>query len=322
MTHHAQLDPIMVALIDRLPAADEPFTTGDRERWVAAMDAALQFLYPPEWAPEARKRLRGHLAQQVAEERAKAGVTIAGVSAPEVAEALRTAKAKRDAADHFPTIEAPPGGIILAGPLREPVLVVPDPESATRHVEGTLGEYMQGVAKLVNAEMRDRLPDGCEVAIDTAPLLEEASSRTTVETTVDAVDDATSPDPGGETTTGADDAEATSSPLPAGPDSAPTKPGSVDPAPTNPPTPPPPTPGPDPDLAPPEIVERLPGQKRQFTNRQKANLVRRCVREGTEVVADAEQLASGTLNRWMREFHHVVLATQESMGIAPPRGRS
>ncbi len=69
------------------------------------------------------------------------------------------------------------------------------------------------------------------------------------------------------------------------------------------------------------IAPPKPGEKRQFTNRQKANIVRRCVKEGVEVVADAEQLAAGTLNRWMREFHHVVLATQDAMG-APPRGRS
>lgn len=51
-------DPLLLALVDRLPRTDEPFPTGDRERWVAAMDAALQFLYPPEWTPEARRRAR------------------------------------------------------------------------------------------------------------------------------------------------------------------------------------------------------------------------------------------------------------------------
>lgn len=56
--HLRHVDPLLLALVDRLPRADEPFPTGDRERWVAAMDAALQFLYPPEWTSGARRRAR------------------------------------------------------------------------------------------------------------------------------------------------------------------------------------------------------------------------------------------------------------------------
>lgn len=243
MTTH---DPILVHLFDRLPAEGQPFTTGDRERWIAAMDAALQFLYPPEWTQEARRR------------------------------------AKKAAAAHFPTIIAPPGGVTIAGPVSEPVLIVPvdaqKPSLADPHY---LGPPTGGV--FVPAE------------IDLPP--EEAPSTTTF---ADAVDDAGS-SVGDETTTGAGPAAATSSPgtpVVSPPESARTSPSSGDPAPARSRQPK----GEPVRIVPPRIPPPQEGRKRHFTADQKGAILRRVVREGMPAVQADTLVHESTLNRWIREM--------------------
>lgn len=267
-----QRDPLVNALVELLPATGEMFTTGDRERWVAAMDSALQFLYPPEWAPEARRRAREAAAAQ------------------------------------FPTITAPTRGKVTIGVPPEgfePVLIVPnrdpvpagDIEAMRRHVERTLGEYGKGLT----------------VDIDTTPLIEEAPSTTSAA----VVDD----ESGGEASagSGAGPAPDTSFARSVGspPVTAPTSPYTAERAPT--------------------LAERLaakglvsdvevPGRidppKPTLTKRQRANFVRQCVRDGIEETAEAEGIEASTLRRWMLEFPNVVRATEESIGIARPKGRS
>lgn len=225
-----QLDPIVQTLVDRLPPADAGFTTGDRERWVAAMDAALQFLYPPEWSEDACRKARE-----------------------------ARGSAKEAAAAYFPTITAPSGGVTIAGPLHEPVLLLPDPVVAERHVLATLDEYARA------AQPKEAPPS--------TPF-------------ADAVDGATSPVPGGATTTGADVADDTSPRPPAGPDSEPSKPGSVDPAPS--------TPSPS--------TARSATARRHFTADQRGAILRRVVREGKQAVADDTDIHPATIDRWMRDM--------------------
>ncbi len=297
MTPPAQLDPLLLALIELIPSTGEVFTTGDRERWVAAMDASLQFLYPPEWAPEARKR------------------------------------AKEAAAAHFPTIIAPPGGVTIPGPVSEPVLVVPGPKITAKtatYVDRSPRRPRCGICRQPVKRDADWLPGETvdTLRIEIAGQVEYAHiacmeklagpqfpERTTEEapstTSADAVDDATSPAPGGETTTGADDAAATSSRHSA------TASATVDSPPeSEPSTPSSGAPVPEPTLAerlqakgivsdvetPGRIAPPREGAKRHFTADQKGAILRRIVWEGMEAVADDTMIHKSTLNRWVREM--------------------
>ncbi len=254
MTHPAQLDPVLIALIDRLPAADDPFTTGDRERWVAAVDATLQFLYPPEWAPEARKRAREARNGPVTCE-----PTTVHLGGPQ--------PAGWDVVDR---IKAEQAQVIQEGLAQ-----------FGHHLEVRIAEEIEVMERAARKAKYARSE-------------EEAPSTTSA----DAVDDesgagsSTSPP---STHSGADPADDTSSPLPAGPDSAPTSLSSGETAPTNP---------------------------DGFTRRQKVKLVRRCVSDGIDEVAEAERLSPSSLRRWMLEFPDVVRSAEEQLGFAPPKGRS
>jgi hypothetical protein len=259
------IHPVLVALFDTLPSREAAvFTLGDRERWIAAMDAALQFLYPPEWSQEARQRAR---------------------------------KGKEAAAAYFPTIEAPEHGKVTIGVPPdgfEPVLIVP----ASAHPPPAQPLYAEP-----SAHVRASGSDDYVVKLGTIPLLEEAPSRTTVEIIVDAVDDesggeaaagssadpapATSPPPSSPT------------PAPTGGSTAPStsalsKPGSDTPAPAR---------SRQPKGEPVRIIPPpQEGRKRHFDAAQKGAILRRVVREGMPAVQGDTKIHESTLNRWIREM--------------------
>lgn len=58
MTHPANLDPLLLALVEKLPAKGEPFSSTEQEAWLTAAGAVLTLLNPPLWTQEARSRLR------------------------------------------------------------------------------------------------------------------------------------------------------------------------------------------------------------------------------------------------------------------------
>lgn len=205
-------------------------------------------------------------------------------------------KAREAAAAHFPTITAPQHGRITIGVPPdgfEPVLILP-------------------------AEIE-------RVILDRNLTAKEEPSTTSA----DAVDD----ESGGEETddSGAGPAPDTSSVPSAGspPESAPSTPSSgvlvpeID-------TPIPetlaerlerqgiksdvPVPG---RIAPPQPTRIVPprDRKRHFRSETKIEMVRRCVREGVEVVEDEELIAAGTLRKWMREYHDVVSATEQEIEV-------
>jgi hypothetical protein len=291
MTHPASLDPLLLALVEKLPRADAVFTTGDRERWLLAMDSALQLLYPPEWSQDARR------------------------------------KAKEAAAAHFPTVTAPEHGKVTIGVPPdgfEPVLIVPasaapppaQPLYAIVHVRKPDGACHAGCPAPGPHHQAERhgsdphftgpATGGVFVPIE-VDLPEEAPSRTTVEILVDAVDDSGS-SAGEPTTTGADDADATSSPetpVDSPPESAPSSPSSGETAPS--------TPSPASTEITREqaaviagVAVEVPapeqGRKRHFSADQKGAILRRVVREGIAAVAEDTLIHTSTLNRWAREM--------------------
>lgn len=245
MTDH---DPLILAMVAKLPRVDEVFTSGDRERWLTAMAAVLELLYPPEWSQEARQKAREARSERV--------------------DAIRTT-------------------------------VTVDPDVMLRITESWIPKL---------------------------PPEEEPST-----TSADAVDDASGGEAASDSGAGpAPDTSAhptESSPAPAtGQDTSPTSPSTS--APTS-----PSTADPVPDK-PETLAERLerrgiqsdvpvpgriapprPNRKRHFSHEAKAELVRRCVREGVEVVEDDTLIGSGTLRKWMREFHDVVSAIEEAMEV-------
>lgn len=280
MSYPADLDSLLLALVEKLPRVDAVFTSGDRERWLATMDAALQLLYPPEWTPDARRRAK--------EARSEVGLTLTTEDIADAAMTLARARAgeaddptwrelrhkvrrmsKEEAAAFFPTVSSP-NGVIIGGALHEPVLVVPPPEAMERHVLSTMDEYA--------AHLRQAT--------------EEAPSSTT---SADAVDDDGS-STGAPMTTGAEPADATSSPetpVASPPESAPGSRSTVVTAPS--------TPSPaSTDAAPARAKSDT--ARRHFTADQRGAIIKRAVREGVTAVADDTSIHRSTIDRWMREM--------------------
>lgn len=259
---YAGLDPLLIALVEKLPRADDVFTSGDRERWLAAMNAALQLLYPPEWTPDARRKAR--------EARSEVGLTLTPQSIADAAMTL--ARAKEEAAAHFPTIAAPEHGKVTIGVPPDGfdgVLVVP------AHYHSRLPPL---TAEKVGAMRRS--VEGTSVGL--SELIEEAPSSTT---SADAVDD----ESGGEeaSASGAGPAPATSPARSTPADSPATAPSST--APTKPST-----------TAPARAKSET--ARRHFTADQRGAIIKRAVREGVVAVADDTLIHRSTIDRWMREM--------------------
>ncbi len=213
MTYPAHIEPVLLALVEKLPAKGEGMTTGDQERWLAAIGAVMAFLYPPEWTQEARERGKKAAATPYFPATVPTIVTISGNSLPfEFARPTRREAPSTTSAD-----------------------AVDDESGASDS------------------------PSGADAAPTTSPQPDEAEATTAPSTT------------------------------------APTSPSSDETAPTNP---------------------------DGFTRRQKIKLVRRCVSDGIEETAEAEHLSPATLRRWMLEFPDVVRSAEETLGFAPPKGRS
>jgi transposase-like protein len=263
-----ELDPLLLALVEKLPLADEVFTSGDQERWLAAMKVSLQLLYPPEWVPEAR------------------------------------AKAKKAAAAHFPTIIAPEGGVTIAGPVSEPVLVVPGPPHpqatggiCVPTVPGDFPNLMEGIILNMNAappaEPDDYPVVNTDGTVTFAPYPEEAPSTTSA----DAVDDASGG--GGPTHGGADPVSGTSSPLADRPGSPPTSSTTTGPVPAN----------AKPERVKPGTTPNLGRRRdRNFTADQKGAIIRRAIREGMDAVTENGAVHAATVRKWMREMPQSVKA--------------